>query len=210
VGALPKVLQFVDELSRSPLLPAAVAVANSHALDGEREDWQVAVRCEGFAETIARHTSDALAMAQRIGLDAEILRDNADGQLWDRVRDFPLQSRRLVYRVTVPRASVAESVRAIQDGNGSDSQPAILSDPLTGTLWVAEPERRTSPQRFTDLLSLARRCGGHAVIFAAPADAKEDVDVWGAPPPTLALMRAIKNQFDPNALLNPGRFVGGL
>jgi glycolate oxidase FAD binding subunit len=209
-GALPKVLQFADELSRSPLLPAAVALMNSGALGAGQNDWRAAIRCEGFAETVARHTSDAVAMARRAGLGAEILGDNADGQLWDRVRDFPLQTGRLVYRVTVPRASVAESVRAIQDGNGSESQPAILSDPLTGTLWVAEPERQTSPRRFADLLSLALRCGGHAIMFTAPADAKENIDVWGAPPPTLALMRAIKNQFDPKAVLNPGRFVGGL
>ncbi|MBI2364412.1 MAG: FAD-binding oxidoreductase [Deltaproteobacteria bacterium] len=209
-GALPKVLRFVDELSRSPLLPAAVALMNSRALGAGQNDWRAAIRCEGFAETVARHTNDALAMAQRVGLGAEILRDSADGQLWDRVRDFPLQTGRVVYRVTVARASVAESVRAIREWNGSEFQPAILSNPPTGTLWVAESERQTSPQRFADLLSLAPRCGGHAIIFAAPDDTKKNIDVWGPPPPTLALMREMKNQFDPTGLLNPGRFVGGL
>ncbi len=209
-GALPKALQFVDELSRSPLLPAAVALMNSGALGAGQNDWQAAIRCEGFAETVTRHLADSQALARQLGLCVEILRDHLDGQLWNRIRDFPLQTGRVVYRVTVPRASVAESVRAIQDWNRSEFQLAILSDPLTGTLWVAEPERQTSPQRFADLLPLALRCGGHAVILAAPADAKEKIDVWGTPPPTLALMRAIKNQFDPQAVLNPGRFVGGL
>ena len=209
-GALPKVLQFADELSRSPLLPAAVALMSSGALGAGQDHWQAAIRCEGFVETVTRHLADSQALARQLGVGVEILRDNADAQLWGRVRDFPLSTGRLVYRVTVPRASVAESVRAIQDGNGSESQPAILSDPLMGTLWVAEPERRTSPRRFADLLSLALRCGGHAVIFTAPADAKENIDVWGAPPPTLALMRGIKNQFDPKAVLNPGRFAGRL
>jgi glycolate dehydrogenase FAD-binding subunit len=209
-GALPEVLQFADQLSRSPLLPSAVALMNSGAFGAGQNEWQATVRCEGFAETVARHTSDAVAMARQLGLGNDILGDSADGQLWDRVRDFPLQTGRVVYRVTVPRASVAESVRAIQDGNGSESQPAILSDPLTGTLWIAEPERRTSPQRFADWLSLALHCGGHAMMFTAPSDAKEKIDVWGVPPPTLALMRKIKNEFDPKAVLNPGRFVGGL
>jgi glycolate oxidase FAD binding subunit len=209
-GTLRKVLQFVDELSRSPLLPAAVALMNSGALGVGQNDWRAAVRCEGFAETVTRHLADSQALVQQVGLGAEILRDSADSQLWDRVRDFPLQTGRVVYRVTVPRASVAASVRAIHDWNGSEFQPAILSDPLTGTLWVAEAERQTSPQRFADLLSLAQRCGGHAIIFAAPADTKKNIDVWGPAPPTLVLMRKIKNQFDPKAVLNPGRFVGGL
>ncbi len=208
-GALPEVLQFVDQLSRSPLLPTAVALANSHAIDGEREHWQVAVRCEGLAESVTRHLADSQAMAQQVGLSAEVLRDSADGQLWDRIRDFPLQTGRLVFRVTVPRAAVSEGLRAIQDWSLSEFHSAILCDPVTGTLWVAEPPSQTSPQRFADLLSLAQRCRGHAVILAAPADVKENIDVWG-PTTTLALMREIKRQFDPKGLLNPGRFIGAL
>ena len=55
-GALPKVLQFVDELSRSPLLPAAVALMNSGALGAGQNDWRAAIRCEGFAETATRRS----------------------------------------------------------------------------------------------------------------------------------------------------------
>jgi glycolate oxidase FAD binding subunit len=54
-GGLPKVLQLVDELSRSPLLPAAVALMNSSALGVGQNDWQAVIRCEGFAETVTRH-----------------------------------------------------------------------------------------------------------------------------------------------------------
>jgi glycolate oxidase FAD binding subunit len=34
--------------------------------------------------------------------------------------------------------------------------------------------------------------------------------VWGAPRPDFALMRRVKNSFDPNGVLSPGRFAGGL
>jgi len=30
------------------------------------------------------------------------------------------------------------------------------------------------------------------------------------PPPALALMRALKQEFDPRRTLNPGRFVAGI
>ncbi len=36
------------------------------------------------------------------------------------------------------------------------------------------------------------------------------LDAWPAAGDTLALMRAVKHQFDPNAILNRGRYVGGI
>jgi len=36
------------------------------------------------------------------------------------------------------------------------------------------------------------------------------IECWGRPADALSLMRALKQQFDPKATLNPGRFVGGI
>ena len=53
------------------------------------------------------------------------------------------------------------------------------------------------------------RAGGSAVVVDAPAAVKAAVDVWG-PVPALDLMRRVKDQFDPDHRLAPGRFVGGI
>jgi FAD/FMN-containing dehydrogenase len=34
---------------------------------------------------------------------------------------------------------------------------------------------------------------------------KEQVDAWGAPPSSAATLRALKQMFDPQGVLNPGR-----
>lgn len=60
------------------------------------------------------------------------------------------------------------------------------------------------------LAASAREHGGALVVEAAPAAVKERVDVWGPPGPAHALMRGIKERFDPSRVLNPGRFVGGI
>ena len=64
----------------------------------------------------------------------------------------------------------------------------------------------------TALDRLRRACaehGGTAVVVDAPAAVKAAVDVWG-PVPALDLMRRVKDQFDPDHRLSPGRFVGGI
>lgn len=55
----------------------------------------------------------------------------------------------------------------------------------------------------------AVRAGGHAVVLTAPAGVRETLDMWG-PVHGLALMRRVKEQFDPDCRFAPGRFVGGI
>jgi glycolate oxidase FAD binding subunit len=50
---------------------------------------------------------------------------------------------------------------------------------------------------------------GSAVVLRAPEGVRAAVDVWG-PAPGLSLMRAIKDQFDPEHTMAPGRFAGGI
>ena len=50
---------------------------------------------------------------------------------------------------------------------------------------------------------------GSVVVLAAPPPVRSELDSWG-PVPGLDLMRRVKERFDPDALLAPGRFVGGI
>lgn len=59
------------------------------------------------------------------------------------------------------------------------------------------------------LRAAAASWGGDVVILDAPVHVRGALDVWG-PVNGLALMRRIKDQFDPEHRLAPGRFVGGI
>jgi glycolate oxidase FAD binding subunit len=51
--------------------------------------------------------------------------------------------------------------------------------------------------------------GGALVVLESPAEVQAAVDTWG-PVPAIDLMRRVKDQFDPERRLAPGRFVGGI
>jgi len=53
------------------------------------------------------------------------------------------------------------------------------------------------------------RKGNLVVTRTRPPAPAVALDPWG-PVPALAPMRRLKEQFDPRATLNPGRFVGGI
>jgi glycolate oxidase FAD binding subunit len=48
-----------------------------------------------------------------------------------------------------------------------------------------------------------------AVVVHAPHGARDLMDLWG-PVPSLSLMHAVKDQFDPGHRMAPGRFAGGI
>jgi len=56
----------------------------------------------------------------------------------------------------------------------------------------------------------ARLGEGAALLEDGPRAAKRDRDVFGAPGPEFVIARALKQRFDPQGILNPGRFAGGL
>lgn len=59
------------------------------------------------------------------------------------------------------------------------------------------------------LRAAAVRAAGHAVVLTAPPEVRRVVDMWG-PVGGLALMRRVKDRFDPDHRFAPGRFVGGI
>jgi glycolate oxidase FAD binding subunit len=53
----------------------------------------------------------------------------------------------------------------------------------------------------------AAAAGGSVVLLAGPKELRHDAGAWGTPPATLHLMRRLRSAFDPNQVINPGRFV---
>ncbi|GAC1581466.1 MAG: FAD-binding oxidoreductase [Candidatus Elarobacter sp.] len=89
--------------------------------------------------------------------------------------------------------------------------------PTLGTSYAAGerfgeaggPDADPSLTAVASIAAMRAACAA-VVVHAMPAQARGIVDAWGPPPPSLSLMRAMKNNFDPLGLCNPGRFIGGL
>jgi glycolate oxidase FAD binding subunit len=206
LGTLQQVLQLAENLAPSKLLPSAVVLRN----DPGGQNWQLAVCFEGFQQSVQRQLRDLELMAQTFGIPMEPHRGQDEIQIWQPIQDFPLQSDRVIYRVTVPRASVAKVLEAAQGSRFAALNAAVSADLSTGTIWIATTPTKTAAVDFASLIAWAEQERGHAVLFRAPPELKAGVAVWGPSPPTLSLMREIKQQFDPKGTLNLGRFVGGL
>ncbi len=65
-------------------------------------------------------------------------------------------------------------------------------------------------QAATEMVHAGNNLGGRVSVPWCPTEVKHDVNVWGPLRDDFPLMQKLKAQFDPDRVLNPGRFVGGL
>lgn len=205
-GTLHQALQLADDLTHSKLLPSAVNLR----IDAESRIWQLAIRFEGFDSSVARQLGALGQMAQSTGILAEVCRGRDEQQIWQALGDFPLQPDRVIYRITAPLTSLVKLIDQVLTERPGGLDVTISADLAMGVLWIATPANKVRAGEFAALTACARQHRGHAVIFQSPPELKAGVEVWGPSPPTLSLMREVKQQFDPMGILNTGRFVGGL
>lgn len=76
--------------------------------------------------------------------------------------------------------------------------------------WLDGLKTEERLSKLAEMRRLAQARGGQMLILRAPDEIKSQIDVWGEVGPGRGLMRALKEKFDPGALLNPGRFVAGI
>ncbi len=135
-----------------------------------------------------------------------------------RAEGEPLCDARIEIRVP-PGALGAVLHEASDAMAGSNARLDVRASASTGVARIAMigaegADRTVLPEVLAMLLDRTRgaatEAGGCVLVLAAPSEWKRALDVWGEPPRSIAWMRKLKDLYDPERVLNPGRFVGGI
>lgn len=119
----------------------------------------------------------------------------------------------LALKLSAPRRFVPPLVEACLGTALGDTPAEALADPGFGTVRVffwGESGDDGIVEAIDGVRKAARQHGGAAVVEVCAPSVKARLDVWGAEPGSMEIMRRIKEQFDPQRLLNRGRFLGRL
>jgi glycolate oxidase FAD binding subunit len=189
----------LNALMDSQIVPSSVQMCLS------RSECALDVRVEGPPECL----DECGARIQRI---FENLEFNISGEdVWTaRQRAFD-KSAALVLKISVLPAEICAVSTELYEWSMAANADVNVVAQATGLMTVGiESSPETAITIVDRLRARLTPTGGSVVVLQSPHQLRGHVDAWGPDRGTLPLMREIKRRFDPNRILNPGRFVGSI
>ena len=145
--------------------------------------FDLSVRFEGFGRGVEQQVKKALSIARLAPADDQVWTAHASVLCGGPVR----------VKISALPTALAKVDAALPQGK-------LDFYPLLGLGFVAGDLNAAAVSSARAALS-----GCHVVV-----EEGAQLDAWGAPPAAIALHSAMKNRFDPQGLLAPGRFIGGI
>jgi glycolate oxidase FAD binding subunit len=207
--------QAVGALRRTSLAPSGLEVLNDRAatavgLPVPARHWALLGRASGFQPAVKRHLDEFARAARAAGAIGEEQLDEATAnRLWPAYTELAARQRWQGDVLTCRLALPPESVGRLADIAVGLGEEAVVWAQSAGAVFWTAAGTAAAESAVEQLRSDAQAAGGALVVENYPA-AATGLDVWGAPGGPLALMKALKREYDPRGTLNPGRYIGGI
>jgi len=212
--------EAVRRLAGTSLEPSAVELT----VDEWGWPGRLTVVFEGIQPGVEAQAAAAAELLGRVG-EAAVAGEGGVEAALSQLGARPFEKAEYALKATFPPAELAGALADLAGGKerweaGPGGAP-ITGHAATGVLWVASPVREgdldpggPAFERAVGQLTGARERlaarGGSLVLVKAPPELKRAVGVWGPPGDAIGLMRRVKERFDPDRRLSPGRFLGGI
>jgi glycolate oxidase FAD binding subunit len=232
-------LAFCKALARSPLnalqvdvvSPETAEIFSAHS-DAEialpTQRWCVVVSAAGNARVVERHRRELPALAEQakasglVALGDTVQSMKVAAALLGRVREFPALTSSANAAATIFRiAALPSTMGAVAQRLGTlakeHAMPAAMVIRPHGLIYFAILPATSDVTAFgklakfsEDVFRVSDELGAKARIEFAPTALKRAINVWGGARLDFELMRRVKKVFDPENVLSPGRFAGGI
>jgi glycolate oxidase FAD binding subunit len=201
-GTGEDIAQAANILRGSALTPTGADLLSASLVSslGLGKGLGLIARFQSISESVQEQSQRLLEVGQKLGLMGAMYSGADEASLWQTLREQihgqPQESAITCKIGVLPTAAVAAL---------NESQLGLVH--ISSGLGVL---RFDNLERVLRMRSRLAGAGGFLSVLAAPVAVKEKIDVWGYGGNSLELMQGIKQQFDPEGIFSPCRFVGGI
>ena len=207
VGEREHIAKATQTLLSSALTPVAVELLSTNLvkeLDLGKAVGLI-VRFQTVIGSVEEQLQKLLEVGNSLGLNC-IRYCDYEVELWNKLKQKIWDSHRkteIICKIGVMPNQAVETLNqvALETGLG-----LIHAGSGLGELHF----NSVNPETILELRQWCESIGGFLTVLAAPLEIKQKLDVWGYNQNGLDMMRRIKQKFDPQNILNPHSFVGGI
>ncbi|WP_017317961.1 FAD-binding oxidoreductase [Mastigocladopsis repens] len=204
-GMAEAVSQAADALRGSALTPTQADLLSTQLVSNLElgQGLGLIVRFQSIAQSVKEQSNRLLEVGAKLGLQGTIYSTVDEVELWRILRQQM-------------HSSPNDSAITCKIGVLPTSAVEVLTQAEVGLVHIASGlgvlrfEGENTVDKVLGTRNLCQSHGGFLTILSAPVKVKQQVDVWGYTGNAVQLMHRIKEQFDKENILSPGRFVGGI
>jgi len=183
------------------------------AIESQFPECLLFVRFETIVEAAINQAERTVKLAKDLGKQSTILSGAPEEILWRAHSARPWEEPGLVFKVSTPPADVTNTLEWISGAAEKHrvKWEAVGRAGLGVQIVRFDGDLATQIDLITSLRSrLKSPRQGSVVLLRGQPELKQRIDTWGPLGNVVETMRAIKQQFDPMGILNPGRGPGNI
>lgn len=211
-GEADAIAKAFTTVRASALTPTAADLLSSQLVArlGIGQGLGLMIRFESLTESVLEQSTRILEAGQQLGNKGAIYSAGNEADLWRQLRE-QMQESTIEPVITckigvVPSAAIATLTHL--DNVAPDRGMGLIHS--GSGLGMLRLETCAELATILKMRSLCQSSNGFLSVMQAPVSLKQQLDIWGYTGNALDLMRRIKQQFDPESILSPHRFVAGI
>jgi glycolate oxidase FAD binding subunit len=216
-GKAQQIAQATQTIRNSGLTPTAMDLLSATVIEQLKLGSNIGllIRWQTIAESIEQQISQVKAIAKQLDLVTSTYEAELEEKLWQNcaaITSVPQSPAAVICKIGIAPAATVGLLSQIGDYTHSSASPSgTLRDRNTAIIHAASGigklQLRGDYELVAQMRSHCQQNQGFLTILDAPQTLKQQIDIWGYSGNALKTMQAIKNQFDPQNILNPGRFI---
>ncbi len=207
-GEPSAISQLVKTLRATSLTPTAAEVISTKLVQDLElgEGIGLVIRCESLAKSVEAQISQIRAFGESLGLQTTEYLSAKESNLWQQLQEritIAANSPCIIGKIGIIPNQMVDFLALMH----SQTQGLAMINLGTG---LGKFKAAITVSQIEEMRSLLNAAQGFLTVLSAPKAVKKQLEPWGYQGNTLELMRQLKAKFDPNYILNPARFVGGI
>ena len=206
-GKAEQIAQACQTIRNSGLTPTALDLLSAAVIDRLNlgQDIGLVMRWQTIPESIEQQIEQVQAIAKELNLTSKNYQDQAETDLWKQcaaITTTPDSDTAITCKIGIAPTAAINFLQLKQIRSPNIAVRVHAASGI-GELQL----KNIDYQAVTEMRLYCQQNYGFLTILHAPKSVKQEIDIWGYTGNAKQTMQTIKNQFDPQNILNPSRFL---